>query len=74
MVESLKILPILQGARGRTPVDITPLVDALLALGGENGLFWRHADKILEFDINPVIVRADGMAAVDARFVLKAAS
>lgn len=74
MVESLKILPILQGARGRTPVHITPLVDALLALGGENGLFWRHADKILEFDINPVIVRADGMAAVDARFVLKAAS
>ena len=74
MVESLKILPILKGARGRAPVDLAAIASALLALGGENGLFWRRADRIAEFDINPVIVSAKGMTAVDARFVLKAST
>ncbi|WP_076866074.1 acetate--CoA ligase family protein [Bradyrhizobium mercantei] len=74
MIESLKILPILKGARGRAPVDLTALESALLALGGETGLFWQRADRIAEFDINPVIVNAKGVTAVDARFVLKAST
>ena len=74
MVENLKILPILKGARGRVPIDLAALADALLALGGEDGLFWRRSDRIAEFDINPVIVNAQGMTAVDARFVLKAST
>jgi acetyl-CoA synthetase (ADP-forming) len=70
MLGELKIAPILRGARGRPPVAIEPIIDALMALGGADGLFVRHADVVTEFDINPLIARPDGLVAVDARFVL----
>lgn len=71
MLDELQIAPILKGARGRPAADIDSIVTALLALGGAGGFFLSHADKVVEFDLNPLIARADGLTAVDCRIVLK---
>jgi hypothetical protein len=42
-----------------------------MALGGQEGLFHLQADRISEFDVNPLIVRPEGVVAVDSRIVLK---
>ena len=73
MIDDLRLAPVLAGARGRAPVDRAAIVAALLALGGDDGLFTRHADQIAEFDLNPLIARPDGLVAVDARILLRAA-
>lgn len=70
MIDELRLAPVLAGARGRTPVDRAAIVAALLALGGTDGLFTRHANCIAEFDLNPLIALPDGLVAVDARIVL----
>lgn len=70
MIEELHIAPVLKGARGKAGVDLEAIVSTVLALGGEDGLFSRYAGQISEFDINPLIARADGLTAVDARIVL----
>lgn len=72
MFSELRIMPILKGARGKQAVNLKAIRDALMALGGPDGIFLRQAGRIEEFDLNPVIVRPDGLTAVDARFVLKA--
>lgn len=71
MIDDLRIAAILKGARGRPPVDLAAIEQALLALGGEDGFFLRHADRVSEFDINPLFASPDGVTAVDARFVLR---
>lgn len=73
MVAELKIAPILQGLRGRAAADMAGLYDALLVLGGDGGFFTTHANRVSEFDLNPVIVRPDGLTAVDCRIVLRPA-
>lgn len=70
MLAELKGAAILRGARGGKPVPQAAIVDALLKVGGENGLLMRHADDIKEADINPLIVSEKGAVAVDARFIL----
>jgi len=70
MLAELKGAAILKGARGRKAVSQDAIVDALLKVGGENGLLLRHAADIKEADINPLIVSESGAVAVDARFIL----
>ena len=70
MLDELKGAALLRGARGRKPVSREAIMDALLRIGGENGLLVRHSQDIAEADINPLIVSDDGAVAVDARFVL----
>lgn len=70
MLDELKGAALLKGARGRTPVSREAIVDALLKVGGEEGLLMRHAEDIREADINPLIVSPEGAVAVDARFIL----
>ena len=70
MLASLKTAPILDGARGKPALDKNAVVDALLAIGGTNGLLLRHADTVEELDINPLIVSKSGLVAVDARVLL----
>ena len=70
MLAELKGVAILKGARGRKAVSQDAIVDALLKVGGENGLLLRHAADIKEADINPLIVSESGAVAVDARFIL----
>ena len=70
MIDDLKGAAILAGARERKPASRAAIVDALLKVGGENGLLLSHADEIKEADINPMIVSEYGAVAVDARFIL----
>lgn len=70
MLDDLKGVAILKGARGRKPVSREAIIDVLLKVGGENGLLIQHENDIQEADLNPVIVSEDGAIAVDARFIL----
>jgi acyl-CoA synthetase (NDP forming) len=72
MIDELKGAAILAGARGRKPASRAAIIDALLKVGGDNGLMMTHADDISEADINPMIVSENGAVAVDARFILMA--
>lgn len=65
MIHSLRAYPILSGARGRRPMDENALVRLLL-----NVARLMEKEKPAELDINPVLVRNDGIWAADAR-VLK---
>lgn len=70
MLDELKGVALLDGARGRVRASREAIIDVLLKIGGDNGLLMRHVDDFTEADINPLIVSADGAVAVDARFVL----
>ncbi|MBN8974966.1 MAG: acetate--CoA ligase family protein [Rhizobiales bacterium] len=70
MLEGLKGYRLLKGLRGKPPVDIEAIVHALIALGGEEGIFTTTV-SIAEFDINPLIADETGIVAVDARFILE---
>lgn len=70
MINQLCAVAILKGVRGTSPVHIESLVQALLAIGGVDGVMTRHCEHIREIDINPLIVTATGACAVDARFIL----
>lgn len=70
MLAELKGAAILKGARGRQPVSQDAIVDALLKIGGDDGLLMRYANDFKEADINPLIVSESGAVAVDARFIL----
>ncbi|OZI60627.1 acetate--CoA ligase family protein [Bordetella genomosp. 11] len=70
MLDELQGAALLRGARGGARVPDAVITDALLAMGGENGLLTQAADSIGELDINPLIVSAHGAVAVDARLIL----
>jgi acyl-CoA synthetase (NDP forming) len=70
MLRSLRAWPVIQGARGRAAVDQDAIVDALVRIGGEDGLMCALGDAIEELDVNPLIVSPSGAVAVDARIVL----
>lgn len=61
MIHSLKVFPILDGARGRPKADIDAAATAVSALS----VFARHhSSAIAEIDINPLVVLPDGQGAV----------
>ncbi|BEP40136.1 acetate--CoA ligase family protein [Variovorax sp. V15] len=73
MVRELRAFAILDGARGRAPVDLESIADALCALGR---FALRAGDSLDSAEINPLIARprADGgCVAVDALVVGRAA-
>ena len=62
MINSVRVAPLLAGHRG-TPADTAALADALLRVS-------RLADdlpEVAELDLDPVVVRPDGVWCVDAR-------
>ncbi len=65
MLEQLKIWPLLKGYRGSNPADTDKLLEVMIRLS------YLAADypEIKELDINPLLVAADGLVAVDARIV-----
>jgi acetyltransferase len=67
MIEQTKSFPILNGARGRPPLD-QKAVRKLLMLCSE--IVEAYPD-IEEMDLNPVIVHEKGISIVDARIILK---
>ncbi len=74
MLDELKAVPLLDGARGGKIASREAIIDVLLRIGGTEGLLYREQAEIAELDINPLIVSEDGAVAADARIVLHAAS
>lgn len=66
MLESLRIWPLLQGYRGRKPVDIGKLIEGLMRL---SYLVANHPE-IAELDINPLLASSKEIIALDARIVV----
>lgn len=66
MLDEIRGKALLDGARGRAPVDREKLVSLLLDV---SRLALAHPE-ISEIDLNPVIVNADGYTIVDARMLL----
>ena len=71
MIESLKMFPLFNGARGRPRADLNALVDIVCRV---SFLAECLGPDLKELDINPVILRREGKGAkvVDARAVWKA--
>jgi acetyl-CoA synthetase (ADP-forming) len=66
MIDSLASAPLFRGARGRPPLDVDAVVDAVVRIS------WLAADlggRLVDLEVNPLIVdRAGaGAVAVDAR-------
>ncbi len=63
MLESLRCWPLLQGYRGRPGVDVERLIEALIRFS------YLVADwpELTEIDVNPLLVTADRLIALDAR-------
>ncbi|CAB4754314.1 MAG: CoA-binding protein [Actinobacteria bacterium] len=62
MIDSLRGVALLRGARGRAPGDIDALVQVILSVAR---LAEACGDQLAELDLNPVIVSATGAVAVD---------
>jgi acyl-CoA synthetase (NDP forming)/RimJ/RimL family protein N-acetyltransferase len=63
MIREARAAPLLFGHRGAPPADVSALADTLLRVS-------RLADdlpEVAELDLNPIMVRPDGVSAVDAR-------
>lgn len=70
MINEIQGKKILEGFRGSPPADRSALAEALLRVGR---LAYYHREKIMEMDINPLVVFEDGrgVKALDALVVLK---
>lgn len=66
LIDSLRLRPLLDGHRGSPPCDIDALVQTML---GFSDIVHHLGDFLDEADVNPLIVSAQGVVAVDALFV-----
>jgi acetate---CoA ligase (ADP-forming) len=66
MLRSLRAFPLLDGARGRPPLDTAAAAAALVAL---SRVAAAHPE-IAELEINPLLVLPSGAVGLDARIVL----
>ena len=63
MINAVRVAPLLAGDQGMPPLDTAGLANALLRVS-------RLADdlpEVSELDLNPVVVRPDGVYCVDVR-------
>ncbi|MDY0000481.1 MAG: acetate--CoA ligase family protein [Polyangia bacterium] len=67
MISEIKSASLLNGYRGSPPIDHSLIVELLLSVSE----VVESYPEIQEIDLNPVIVRADGLSIVDARVILK---
>jgi len=67
---SLRSSPLLTGFRGAAPVDLGPLADLVAAL---SRAALTLAGQVAEFELNPVILHADGsgLTVADALLLMK---
>jgi acetyl-CoA synthetase (ADP-forming) len=66
MVREIKAYRILEGVRGKPPVDQETIVDVLM----KTSKMLEECPEIRELDINPIIVYERGAKIVDARVIL----
>ena len=67
MIQSTKVSKLLEGYRGKEPVDMVALEQALVKMS----YLLVDFPEILEMDVNPLQVRTDGICALDARIVIE---
>lgn len=67
-IEQTKIFKVLKGVRGRPPVDLDALADVLVRFSR----LVHQERRIVELDINPLLVSHEGVVALDARVVVRA--
>jgi len=67
MIREIKGYKLLEGYRGREPVDIATLEKILLKVSR----FVDNNPDIKEIDLNPIFAYKDGAVAVDARVILE---
>ena len=67
MINEIKAYRILEGYRGRPPVDKKALADIIVKLGN----MMLDLKEIESVDLNPVIAYPSGAVAVDVRILLK---
>ena len=65
MLESLRCWPLLNGYRGKPPVDVNALLEVLIRMS----LLVAQTPNIAELDINPLVVTPKGATALDARII-----
>jgi len=70
MIKEIKGYQVLKGVRGRKPADLEALADVLIKV---SNLSVSLQDRIVELDINPLVVYSEkmGVKAADALIVLK---
>ena len=70
MLRELRGYKVLEGVRGQGPCDIDALVCAMVGL---SDIFVVHRNHLSDFEINLIMVRAQGggVVAVDVRLVRK---
>jgi acyl-CoA synthetase (NDP forming) len=66
LIRSLGSAPLLLGARGRWPLDVDAATQAVVALSR----FAAAHPEIAEVEVNPLLVRIEGVVGLDARVVL----
>ena len=69
MIDSLRGVALLRGARGRPAANIDALVEVILAVAR---LAEAAGDRLAELDLNPVIVSPEGALAVDSLVIARA--
>ena len=63
MLEELRVSPLLHGARGRPVADVAAAAGVLAALGE---LALDLGPRLLELDVNPLLVLPEGQGALAA--------
>ncbi len=61
MIRSLKMFPILDGARGQAKADVAAAARSVARL---SEFAFRHRDDIADIDMNPILVRPQGQGVV----------
>ena len=64
LVQSLRVWPLLDGARGRPRLAVDALADAIVAV---SRLAQALGPRLAELDLNPLLVQENGVIALDAR-------
>lgn len=70
MIRSLRLFPLLDGARGQAPADVAAAARAVARL---SEFACSHRDQVAEIDLNPILVRpqGQGIAILDALMVAR---
>jgi acetyl-CoA synthetase (ADP-forming) len=71
LLQGLQVWPRLTGARGRAPGDLDALVDALVRL---SWIAYVAGPRLIELDVNPLLVQQKGVLALDARATIAPAA
>ncbi len=68
LIDRLRVRPVLDGARGRPPANLSEVAEAIVAI---SMLALELGDDLDELDVNPLVCGEHGAVAVDALVVVR---